>query len=123
MEDKDKDEYEIIRPDDPRYKEMVSQSKDKGVSLVGGLHIIEGMLAECKRLKKAGAKTTIPGLATDDDNGTPARPIDERIAELEKMVEEAKEVIEWAEAKRPGSSRTENGSLLMQEYDEEKGNK
>lgn len=112
-------EFERITPDDPRYKELVSETKDKGVSLVGGLHIIEGILAKCKRMKKQGAKYTTPGLATEDDDGEPARPIDERIAELEKMVDEAKEVIEWAEAKRPGSSRTENGSLLMQEYDEE----
>ena len=124
--DEEKQEFTTIKPGEPGYDELaptVDALGGKPVPLTAGLRFIESELHKFKKMKKQGLKTTIPELADGSGNELEARPIDEKIAELEKMLLETKEVIDWAEAKRPGSSRTENGALLCMEYEKETGKK
>lgn len=91
--------YKRIMPGDPEYRENAPEIDALGgkpVSLVSGLHFAEGFL---HKAKKSGDK--------------------KRILECEKDKSEIEKVIAWAEARKPGSSRNGNGSILLMEYEEE----
>ncbi len=122
----DTNEITIIRPGEPGYEEhapKVDSLGGKPISLAAVLRLVESELRELRKLKGQGYKNTIPELADGSGNEIKSVPIDERISELEKMLSNTKEVIAWAEAKRPGSSKNENGSLLLMEYEKETGKK
>lgn len=120
------DEVTIIRPGEPGYEEHAPKVDPLGgtpMPLVAVLRFAESELHGLRKLKEQGHKNTIPELADGSGNEIKSVPIDERISELENMILETKEVIAWAEAKRPGSSKNENGSLLLMEYEKETGKK
>ncbi len=118
------DEIIRIRPGEPGYEEHASKVDSLGgkpMSLAAVLRFTESELHGLRKLKERGYKNTIPELADGSGEGIQSVPIDERISELEKMLSDTKAVIAWAEAKRSGSSKNENGSLLLMEYEKETG--
>ena len=113
-----------IRPGDPDYKKLAPEVDALGgrpITLVDGLRFIESEILRLKKLQKADHENTLPGLADENGNTTESMPITQRLTELEKMASDTKEAIAWAESKRPGSSKKENGSLLAIEYEKETG--
>lgn len=120
------DEVIIIRPGEPGYEEHAPKVDPLGgtpMPLVAVLRFAESELFRFTEMKKMGFCYTTAGLADGSSDDFKARPIDERISELEKMLSDTKAVVAWAEAKRPGSSKNENGSLLLMEYEKETGKK
>lgn len=125
MED-NTNKFARIKPSDPNYEKSASGADafgGKPASLVVGLRFTESELHKLKKMKEQGHKNILPELPSDNNAEPEAISVDERIAELEKMISDIKEVINWAEAKRPGSSKNENGSLLLMEYEKETGKK
>lgn len=116
----DTDEITIIRPGEPGYEEhapKVDPLGGKPMPLVAALRFAERELYRFTKMKEMGFCYTNAGLVNGGNDGFRTRPIEERISELEKMLSETKAAIAWAEAKRPGSSKNENGSLLLMEYE------
>ena len=115
-------QYIRIKPGESDYDKIASNVDSLGgkpASLVVGLRLAESELHGLKKMKKQGYKNTIPELSDGSGEEAESRPIDERMVELEKIISDIKEVIVWSEAKKPGSSKTENGSLLLMEYEKE----
>lgn len=121
--DNDKQELPtILRPGDPGYeeaqKDLVNIPGNKPMTLAVLLRFIESDLHSWKKRKQSGRAYTLPSLAQGDNEPDEPQSLDELIEHWEKEKAELEKVIAWAEANRPGSSRKENGSLLMQEYED-----
>ena len=119
-------EYTIIRPGEPGYDELapdVDTLGGKPLPLTAGLRFVESELYKLKKMKKQGYKTTIPELADGSGNELEARPIDERIAELEKMKIEYDEAVAFLENIEPGLSRKPGSGRLYDKLMREKTEK
>lgn len=89
----------------------------KPLTLPQLLRLIESDINGWKKQKKAGQKYTLPVIYDDGEIKEP-QPLDELIAHWEKEKTHLEEVIAWAETRKPGSSRKENGEQLMKEYEQ-----
>lgn len=87
------------------------------LTLVNLLRLIESNIHGWKKQKKAGQKYTAPVIYDDGEVGEP-QSLDELIDHWEKERAHLEEVIAWAEARKPSSSRKENGEQLMKEYED-----
>ncbi|MBR3220366.1 hypothetical protein IKF76_00660 [Candidatus Saccharibacteria bacterium] len=112
------EKWEVIMPGEPGYDKLgsIDSSGSGPVSTVAMLRFTESELRKLQKMKEQGAKNTLPELPDDNDTVAEPMPIDKRIAELEKMVADTKELIDWAEAKEPGLSKKANGSLPLYEF-------
>lgn len=116
----------IIRPGEPGYAELAPDIDALGgrpMSLTAGLRFVESEIRKLQKLQEQGYENTIPELADGSGGEIASRSIAERLAELEKMLSDMQAAIVWAEKTRPGSSKNENGSLLLEEYEEATGKK
>ena len=116
----------VIRPGEPGYeeaaKDLVNIPDNKPITLVQALRMIDSDIRGWKKRRERGEKFTLPELATEYGEARKPESLDELIENWEKEKAELEKVIAWAEKKRPGSSKKENGSLLMIEYEKSKEN-
>lgn len=80
------------------------------------LKLTETRLYGFQKQKKAGQKNTVPAISNEGEITDP-QLLDDLIENWEKEKIRLEKVIAWAEERKPGSARRENGEQLIEEYE------